>query len=269
MAERRPTAVVVMPAYNEVGLAAFLAEIDEELRTQLASVRYVVVDDCSDNAVESDLLPLEPDLVSRVQVLRNERNLGHGPSAVRAYRAGMATGAEVVLHVDGDGQFRGTDIASVALVAAASGAAVGVRHSRTDPWFRTVLSCLARFVVGTSDGNWDVNSPLRAYQPELLKRLLDRVDDETLVPHLHFARSHPKIGISPVPVSVMSLPRRGDDPAGTTWGPQRRFARVIPSTRLVSFALRALLEFRPRASALRGRVSLDLADDAAANEMVR
>ncbi len=52
-----------------------------------------------------------------------EQNSGHGPTVLRAYREAIATGADFVLQVDGDGQFEVSDIRRLA---------DDIRHSGAD-----------------------------------------------------------------------------------------------------------------------------------------
>lgn len=126
---------VVMPAYNENdGLGEFLVEIDCALRADGVVADFVVVDDHSMLPIARTLdVALSPKLRERVQVLRNAVNVGHGPSALRAYRAGLA-GHGVVIHVDGDGQFDGVAISAVLQALDDRGVAHGRRIGRDDPW---------------------------------------------------------------------------------------------------------------------------------------
>ena len=220
--------VVVMPVHDEEGLAGFLLEIDDFLLPLVGELRYVLVDDFSSAPVLDAVQVLPAHLLARIDVRRHDINLGHGPSVLHAYRAGLALAPTVVLHVDGDGQFSGRDMPQLVATALEHGAAVGQRHSRQDPWFRAVISWVARRVVDTAPSLSDVNSPLRAYRPCELVRLLDEVPARSLVPHLHFSRLHESLGIHPVGQRVRSLPRRGASATGTTWG---RHRRALPSSR--------------------------------------
>lgn len=226
--------VVVIPAYNEAkGLPEFLHEIHRELTPFSKTVQIIVVDDASTDQTCQSVLDIEG-----VQVLQQIQNRGHGPSAQIAYRAGLATGADVIVHVDGDGQFLGADMARVILALRSTKADVvhGVRRGRSDPWYRRALSALLRTaaLAIASRPIPDLNTPLRAYRPEALARLLDHLPADALVPHVHFSIAEVRSQMIVRYVGVESLPRRGGNAEGTMWGSAKR-ARLVPPIRLIRF----------------------------------
>ena len=230
---------VVIPAFNEAeALPSFLMEIRASFEAVGASASLVVVDDASTDGTEEAAAP-------HAAVVRSERNRGHGPTALAAYSAGLDTGAGVIVHVDGDGQFLGDDIVRVVFALGQGEADVvhGVRRGRTDPWFRRCLSALVRFAVLVLCGRSvpDVNTPLRAYRAETLRMLTNDVPDEALVPHVHFSIAEARDRLRVRYVSVASIPRRGSVVQGTMWGTGR--SRVVfPPRRLLRFVLRAFVE---------------------------
>jgi dolichol-phosphate mannosyltransferase len=233
---------VVMPAYNEEGLPEFIREIDCELRPRCGGIAYVVIDDCSQTKLEESLSLVRCEL--DITVVRNLVNRGHGPSAISAYRHGLLTGAEVVLHVDGDGQFHGRDLRRVFEALDGSHVAHGVRHSRTDPWFRRAISLVARRVVrGRLRRGDDVNTPLRAYRAETIEGLLEWVPPDAAVPHLVLSVLEEQAELDVARVDVEHRVRRGTDATGTMW-PRHRWAAIFPSRRLLAFAWAARLEVR-------------------------
>lgn len=230
---------VVIPAFNEAeALPPFLAEIRASFDAARTPVTLIVMDDFS------------TDETARMagafaDVIRAPRNRGHGPTALAAYRAGLRCGAPTIVHVDGDGQFRGDDIVRVAAALDAAEADVvhGVRRGRTDPWFRRTLSALVRLAVFLLCRRSvpDVNTPLRAYSPDSLRDLLDGVPEDSLVPHVHFSVAEARTSLRVRYVAVASIPRRGGRAQGTMWGSGRSRV-VLPPRRLVDFARRALVE---------------------------
>lgn len=236
---------VVMPAFNEEGLPEFLVEIEAHLRPVVSHLSFVVVDDSSATPVSELLRATESAMRSRVTVIRNEENLGHGPSALRAYHGGLATNADLVLHVDGDGQFSGADVA--ALVADLSSnpgasAAVGVRTGRVDPWFRKILTRLARLLIASgSAAARDANTPLRVYRQSAIGELLGHVSAEATVPHLQFTIIERRLGVVVREMDVAHRVRRGESELGTTWQGARSLVRW-PSRRLLRFSARAARE---------------------------
>jgi glycosyltransferase involved in cell wall biosynthesis len=241
---------VVMPAYNEAdGIRGFLLEIIEHVAPLAERLDIIVADDRSTDATASVLTKLSDEVAESgggvdVQVQTQARNRGHGPTALAAYRAGLATGAPVIVHVDGDGQFLGRDFPRLirALQSESADVLHGVRRGREDPWYRRVLSASLRLLVGPFAGRAipDINTPLRAYRSEALSELLDAVGPDALVPHVHFSLAEARWRLRVRYVAVKSLPRRGAETTGTMWGGAGQ--PKLPPKRLRSFARDALQE---------------------------
>lgn len=231
---------VVMPAFNEVeGIRGFLDEIRSHLAPVADRVTFIVADDRSTDGTPDALADL-----ADVEVAVQEKNRGHGPTALTAYRLGLAADPSVIVHVDGDGQFLGEDFPRLLSAWDRERADVvhGVRTGRTDPWFRTALSGAVAALIALHAGRRipDVNTPLRAYRPEALRVLLDAVPDEAVVPHVHFSLAEARGGFAVRYVRVRSIPRRGESASGTMWG---RAARIpLPPARLRAFVRVALAE---------------------------
>jgi glycosyltransferase involved in cell wall biosynthesis len=233
---------IVMPAYNEAdGIAGFLEEIHEHLESRCDRLDIIVADDRSTDATASVVAHLE---LPGVEVQTQPANRGHGPTALAAYRAGLATSADLIVHVDGDGQFTGEDIARVVGAVESEGADVvhGVRRGRDDPWYRRMLSAGLRLIVRPFAGRAvpDINTPLRAYRPEVIATLLDAGGADALGPHEHFSLAEARGRVSVRYVAVRSLPRRGAETTGTMWGTSGQ--PMLPPPRLRAFARDALIE---------------------------
>ncbi|BDZ53890.1 glycosyltransferase family 2 protein [Agromyces marinus] len=236
--------VVVMPAYNEAeGLPEFLSEISEHLAPLAPRLDLVVVDDRSTDATRQVLHDLAADLPGLVPV-DADVNRGHGPTAIAAYRSGLGLEPDLILHVDGDGQFHGADLVRTVRAAVSTGADVvhGVRRGRQDPWFRRALTAGVGLVVAAAAGRRvpDVNTPLRVYRPEAIAELLDAIPDDALVPHVHFSIAEARRGYQVRYVEVASLPRRGSSATGTMWGVER--SPKLPPKRLRRFAVASAAE---------------------------
>ncbi len=234
---------VVMPAFNESdGLADFLRDIDAHVAPLARSVVYVVVDDASDPPLDSVIRFVGPSLRGEVELLHHDTNRGHGPSALDAYRRGLALLPDLVVHLDGDGQILGSDAARLVqalLCSPTQHVAHAVRRCRTDPWFRRVISSAVGSVLSWGRGDVvDANTPFRAYRPVLLRELLAHTPGDALVPHIHFTLLEDRLGQAPARVAVEHRSRRGDDSTGTTW--QGLASKVhLPSWRLLRFCGRA------------------------------
>ncbi|GAB3611844.1 glycosyltransferase family 2 protein [Humibacter ginsengisoli] len=234
---------VVMPAYNEAdGLPGFIREVVAAAHPYTDSLRVVVVDDRStdDTAQVLEVLGLD---MPELDVVRSPKNKGHGPTALAAYRAALETSPDAVLHVDGDGQFRGEDFPRV--LEALEGVQVvhGVRSGREEPWFRRALtSAVGAGVALLAHGRVpDVNTPLRLYRTPTLRRLLDVCPPDALVPHVHFSIAEQRHHVPRAFVAVRSIPRRGASTTGTMWGAAPAKPK-LPPKRLIQFSARAARE---------------------------
>lgn len=242
----RPSVAVVMPAYNEAeGIAGFLQEIDEAVLPYASNLHFIIVDDASTEPLEAWLQSAGEHLSGTVDVQTNSVNLGHGPSALRAYRAGLAAGADLIIHVDGDGQFSGSDFPTIIQMLWLREAQVvrTVRADRKEVWYRSVITSLLRIAFKLLNCETrDVNSPLRGFRREVLGPLLEQVPADSLIPNIHLTLAERASGLTSLEVEVAHRPRRGSVTSGSTWGCPSRLA--LPPVELVSFCVQALQELR-------------------------
>ncbi|MCD2444219.1 glycosyltransferase family 2 protein [Agromyces sp. SYSU K20354] len=240
---------VVMPAYNEaVGIPGFVRELHANLAPLAERLDIVVVDDRSTDATAGVLTDLAAELPG-LHVITAEQNRGHGPTALSAYHAGLELEPDLIVHVDGDGQFHGADLARLVTASVDTGADVvhGVRTGRTDPWFRRVLTASVGVLVTVAAGRRipDVNTPLRAYRPTTLRTLVAAVPEGAHVPHVHFSIAEARGGASVRYLRVASLPRRGGDAQGTMWSEGDAVVQpqpMLPPKRLREFVRAAAVE---------------------------
>ena len=241
-----PSLTFAIPAYNEAdGIVGFLRELDECFQDWDGEITFVVVDDRSTDGTSDTLELARPDLAAKLQVVTMEKNGGHGPTVLRAYREAIATGADVVLQVDGDGQFDGRDVRRVADDLRHSGADVAIakRRDRRDPWFRKVLTRVLRVYLQRRAELkvMDPNCPLRAYRSRALETLLAGVPQAATVPNVYLAVLGDRAELPSAELIVEHRDRRGLSPQGTMWG--RKKPLTIPK-RLVIFVWRAFRECR-------------------------
>lgn len=242
----RPQLCLAIPAYNEAaGIAGFLADIDQHADLWPGAVHVVVVDDCSKDDTAEQVRIVAKSLVRlTAEVARSEVNRGHGPTLVEALHRCADEGADVVLSVDGDGQFEAADLFRVAreILVPGTDVAVGVRKFRLDPWFRKFVTvglrglARARFGVRLAD----VNSPLRAYRLGALESLLPVLPDGTLVPNVRLSIEMTRRSLSVAELYVTHRVRRGPVSEGTSWGGRNR-TLLVPK-RLLVFCRDALRE---------------------------
>lgn len=233
---------VAMPAYNEAdGIQEFLTELHAGLVDLGVDPTYVVIDDCSSDTTSAVVCDVRDRLNLKIEVLTNETNMGHGPSLLRAYRAAVGVGTELVLQVDGDGQFFPEDLGALFAGLADAELVVGRRIHRADPWFRKVLSRTLRGYLRVVFGavSTDANSPFRLFRTVALSDALKVIPHAALVPNVYLTAYFSRSGtLREVP--VRHRVRRGDPTEGSTWGPRR--IRLTPPSRLVRLVLSAARE---------------------------
>jgi glycosyltransferase involved in cell wall biosynthesis len=238
------TVAVAIPAYNESeGIGEFLVEIDDALASA-GDVVFVVVDDCSTDGTVDVVEGVRHKLRGELIVKQMERNSGHGPTVLEAYRHALDTGASYVIAVDGDGQFLGSDVRRVLVLLEDGGDGVcGVRRFRYDPWFRMLMTRVLRLYVASYFGvpTRDANCPLRGYRSGLLDELLRWIPDRSLVPNLHLAILAARRGATLVEVDVNHRVRRGSATTGTMFDGATMWRTI---RRLLTFSWSALQESR-------------------------
>ncbi len=233
---------VVMPAWNEEeGIGEFLAELELSLR--LAGPQFIVVDDQSTDAT---FMLLENLAISGfpVVVTRNATNLGHGPSTVLALSMGLASCPDVIVAIDGDGQFFGEDVAQALKAFSDENIDIleGVRQARDEPRFRRGVTLFTRLLVWSRTGRMprDANTPLRIYRPAALQSLLASIPEDLLTPNLVFSVLTRNSHLIMREFPVRSIPRRGSNQQGSTWLARTQW---WPSRRFLVFCRKALRQW--------------------------
>lgn len=236
------TIAVVMPAWNEEeGIGEFLTELHNSLARW--NPTFIVIDDKSTDNTAGVIQELQA-CGMPVSVGTNDVNSGHGPSTIRALRAGLRAQADAIVALDGDGQFIGSDVDSLVATLFASRADVveGVRRSRNDPLYRQAVSAITRSLVWSRARIWpaDANTPLRAYQPATLEALLAQIPDSASTPNLLISALCRQTEVNVIEVPVQSIPRRGSNQQGSTW---KAKSKSLPSKRFVKFCTQAAKEW--------------------------
>jgi len=230
---------IVMPAYNEEeGIAGFIEELATELK--LFEPSFIVVNDLSTDATEARVKDLSQAQIP-VEVHTNSVNLGHGPSTLRALKFGLASHADIIVAIDGDGQFLGTDVARLVQIIVEDleiDVIEGVRQHRDDPVYRVIVSSVTRNLVWSRARvrPIDANTPLRVYRRQALIQLLDKLPENSMTPNLLISAKTRRQGVRHAEIDVQSIPRRGTDQGGSTW---KAKTQSLPSKRFIKFCTQA------------------------------
>lgn len=234
--------VITMPVYNEEqGVGDFILEIHSALSG--CKVMFIVVNDCSTDRTVDKITALSQTGIDTV-LINNKSNVGHGVSTRTGLEEALNIGADVIVSVDGDGQFLGQDIANIFKLSIEKPNSVieGVRKNRSDPFYRKVVTNFTRLLVFTRTFRKvkDANTPLRAYSPGSLEKILTKVPREALTPNLFISVVTRAMRFKVIEIEVTSLSRRGQNSEGVTWGPTRK---NIPPKKYVLFCLKAIRQW--------------------------
>ena len=233
---------IVMPAWNEAeGLPSFIHELNTEL--SIWNPVFVVIDDQSTDQTALIAQELTKSGI-KLRLFINEFNLGHGPSTLKALKAGLELAVDFIVSVDGDGQCYGRDLARMVkiLETTQSDVVEGIRISRADPFYRKLITSTVRILVSVKSRKItrDANTPFRAYRAEKLSDIVGFIPDSASVPNLLISTICRRWGLRISEVQIESIPRRGSNPNGSTWGTK---AKTIPSSRFIKFCVSSGLQW--------------------------
>lgn len=196
---------VVIPAYNEEkDIEAAVLDVYKAI----PDAEIIVVDDASTDSTPLLLERLKQE-ISRLTVLTNEENMGHGASVVRGLRA--ATG-EYILYIDADRQINISNLAQLEGFEAKNVEFVsGYRLHRNDKLFRKVISfCLKstnllfhRMYIK------DANCPFKLYKRSALQPLLNQLPTSYVIPVACLEVLARKRGLRQMVIATPHLPYEG------------------------------------------------------------
>lgn len=230
-----------MPCFNEAdGITDFLNDICENLD---GLVDYLVaVDDLSTDTTALKIKNYKMK-TTKIELVSNLTNLGHGPSFLVAISKALSLNPNIVITVDGDGQFQASEIRDKLIYFINHDLDVleCARWGRSDPVFRKFVTYFLRFFIFIRVGQrpMDSNTPLRIYRAPALVYLMQKIPKNSLVPNLRISALTRRSDLKYSQVRVKSLERRGVTAAGSTWMAKRDW---LPSKRFVQFCRRAILE---------------------------
>jgi dolichol-phosphate mannosyltransferase len=192
---------VIMPAYNEqAGIAAAVAEVQQEILERFAPAELIVVNDGSRDrtgAILDDLARQDP----RLRIV-HQANRGHGPALLAGLEA--ATGAHLFL-IDSDQQIPLDHFEPLWRAAQGQDGAFGVRRARQDAPARRLLTRVIRPALTLLFGVrlHDANVPFKLMKRELWLAARPLIPPDTLAPSLFLAifagKRHHRIALLDVP----------------------------------------------------------------------
>jgi dolichol-phosphate mannosyltransferase len=178
-----PSLSVVMPVYNEdKGVADVIADIVRHVLDAVPASELVVIDDCSTDGTAVVLHRLAC-RDSRIRVLVNDTNLGHGRTTRRAMEA--STG-EWIFHLDSDGQVDVSEFPLLWALRRDHDLVLGMRLTRHDPLHRLVLTRLTRITVSVLARHWvrDANVPFKLIRRSLYEHLRSSIPETAFAPSI-------------------------------------------------------------------------------------
>ena len=192
---------IVMPAYNEAeNIAATVRDCLAAAAVVTDCFEVVVVDDGSTDDTASIVESLAAAHSGAVRLIRNERNLGYGPTVRRAL---AAADKDWVLFTDSDRQF---DLAELSLLVPLTDDAdivTGWRRDRQDPWSRRrnahVFNLAGRLVFGT--GVRDVDCAFKLMRTSALRRLELTADSAMINTELFYQARRNGLRVRQLPVT--------------------------------------------------------------------
>ena len=229
---------ICMPVYNESsGIKEFLDEIHAEFQSY--DIHFFLIDDFSTDTTQDKLQEMSGFLP--VSYRRNERNLGHGPSTIRALQLALSSGYEFILAVDGDGQFYAADMRLLTELSIQnqSDIGLGLRLRSNEPTYRKFTSWITRTIVTfkTKSKTLDANTPLRFYSRTSLEALLVNMETDNPIPNLYLSVKQNELNLKIETLQVKFRVRRGEVSQSISWG--KSFLN-FPSKRFLKFCFKSI-----------------------------
>ena len=228
---------ICMPVFNESsGIQEFLIDLSEEF--QKFDVKFFVVDDLSTDSTKAKLQEIA--VMLPIEYQRNEKNIGHGPSTIRALQLALSSDCDFVLAVDGDGQFLASEMRTLTekCIVDRSDIGLGIRVRKGEALYRRFTSWVTRILVTlrTRSKVIDANTPLRFYDRKALKILLEGLDTDNPIPNLFISAKAIEMKLKTMTLHVAFRERRGENTQSTSWG---KSLYNLPSKRFILFCYKS------------------------------
>lgn len=232
---------VVMPVYNEAAVIhEVLAEVTREILDRVRGSELVVVNDCStDHTAAALVLASESD--SRIRVLTNQSNAGHGVSVRRGFDDARG---EWIFQIDSDGQVDLSQFDGLWQQRACSDLLIGVRAERHDPRHRLVLTVVTRVIVSLLARRWlrDANVPFKLVRRSLLGHLAPYMPRDAFAPSILVALGSARTGARITEMEIRHFPRAHGESTLRVWRLARACLRSGWQT--LRFSVRRLPRYR-------------------------
>ena len=174
---------VVMPVYNEGAiLADVVRDVQKHVLDEVPGSELIVVDDHSTDDTPGVLAAAAAG-DERIVVLRNDVNVGHGPSVRRGIDAARG---EWIFHLDSDGQVDVSEFERLWSLRADADLVVGVRVDRHDPRVRLALTTATRWFASAlaRTSVRDANAPFKLLARPLVEHLAPSIPRDAFAPSI-------------------------------------------------------------------------------------
>jgi len=234
-------AVIVFPVFNEEQV---IKEFVDELNGSFYhyKIAILVVNDFSTDSTELILNKLKRE--NKIHsFVTNSKNLGHGPSTIKALQLATKIKANQIISMDGDGEIDTDDLCALFEFVKQSKTSYveGIRTQRKDALYRKFISKILTYLVLLKTGRkpLDANTPFRGYTKSGLKQFLSHIPENSQIPNLLIsvlARGlHANINEFPLKVRI----RNRQNSLGTTWNASHK---QIPTQKFLTFCTSAFGE---------------------------
>lgn len=200
------TLSVVMPVYNEsLSINDVVAEVSKHILDRTERTEFVIVDDRSTDGTLECLDTLAA-ADSRIRVLRNPVNIGHGRSVRRAMDSSSGTW---IFHLDSDGQLDPAEFELLWMHRNDSDLVLGQRITRHDPRHRLILTAVTRRFVSVLARRRvpDANVPFKLISRDLYDHLAPRIPATAFAPSILIVLGALRSGARVAEVEITHLER--------------------------------------------------------------
>jgi glycosyltransferase involved in cell wall biosynthesis len=227
-----------MPVYNESkNIVNFVSDIFEVFGDE---IKIVLVNDCSTDSTLANLEKLDQ---TRLHIIDNKVNLGHGKSTLRGLTEAIKLNPDYVISTDGDGQVDPLELHRMykEMTKTNFGVIEGERLFRNDGWLRTIISSGTRFLIRVRSGvrTGDANTPHKVYELKALECLISGLNKNSIIPNLWISLKIRTSGMRYSSIPIESRDRPGEK-IGSTWSGIAKHKRVF---RLLWFCIQATREW--------------------------